>query len=193
MKAFHRRLEPRQAMHRTFTYLCLFAFSVSLSGCFYSREIAHTRREIERTYPEARFDRSFVVSLGPFSLRTVGWITGLVPDEDAWMVRSYLRDISRVKVGVYHTRALPTSGSMDLSSLDRLRKDGWEVAVKVRDENEHVWVLYRERRHFIGDIYVLSLDEEELVIARIRGNLSRLLENVLEDHADLTWIEDIGR
>ena len=87
--------------------LCMAA--VSLTGCVYSREIAQTRRDLERHYPDAEFDRQIIINLGPTSLRTFGWLAGLAPEEEAQMARDYLYEIDRVKVGVYEVERLPCS------------------------------------------------------------------------------------
>ena len=152
-----------------------------LSGCLYSREIAHTRHAVERAYPAARFEREVVLSFGPVSLLTARLLTGLMPDE-AEEVRPYLRSIRRVKVGVYRTENLPPLGDVDLPRLRRLRERGWETLAAVREEDQTVWVLYRERRGTVRDLYVLALGEEELVVVRLKGRLDRLLRHALKEH-----------
>lgn len=175
---------------RSPTLSVLLLLSVTLTGCFYSREIAHTRRDIER-FTQADFDRTFVVSLGPISLRTLGWISGLVREDEVRMARSYLREISRVKVGVYHTDFGFAYDKVDLANLPRFEEKGWEVAVRFREEDEFGWVLYREHRGTVRDLYIVVLSDEELVLARVQGHLNRLLARVMEDHSDLTrWVGD---
>lgn len=163
-----------------------------MTGCFYSREIAQTRRDLERQYPGAQFDREMVVSLGPASLRALGWMAGLVPEDEPQMASDYLREISRVKVGVYKTEFLPNLDDFDPPSLDRFKRDGWEMAVKTREDNEVVWVLYKERHGVVRDLYAIVLSEDELVLARVKGHLDRLLAKVMEDQIhlrDLTNVE----
>ena len=170
--------------------LILLTFSVSVTGCFYSREISQTRRDLERHYPEARFDQEVVVSLGPASLRTLGWLIGLAPEEEAQMAKDYLHEIDRVKVGVYKVEYLPDLDEFDPPSLRRFRDDGWEVAVKTRDEDGIVWVMYREERNTVRDIYTIVLTDEDLVLARVKGHLNRLLEKVMQDHYELRNLVD---
>lgn len=166
----------------------LLAALLALTGCFYSREIAHTRRDIERA-TGTDFDGGFTVSLGPLSLRTLSWISGLVPEAEAEMASDYLREVTRVKVGVYHTDYGLSLDGVDLPSLPRFEDRGWEVAVKFREDNEMGWVLYREHRDTVRDLYVVVLTDEELVLARVQGHLNRLLARVMEDHTDLTrWV-----
>jgi hypothetical protein len=176
-------------MSRTVLLTLLVALP-SLTGCFYSREIAHVRRDIERQYPEARFERQVVVNAGPVLLRLSKWITRRVDDEDARMAADYLEEVRRVKVGVYRTEHLPDLEKLDLPALRRFQREGWDVAVRVRDADEAVWVLYRENRYTVRDMYVLVLSDDELVIASIEGRLDRLLQKAIEDHASVSeWVD----
>lgn len=164
------------------------------SGCIYSREIAQTRRDLERSAPEARFEREMVVNLGPISLRTLGLVGGLVDgdDEDVAMARRYIEEIRRVKVGVYRVERAPDLDRFDPLALRRFQRDGWELAVKNFEDGEAVWVFYKERKGHIRDLYAITLSDDELVLARIRGRLDRLLAKVLEDHYALdTLVEEV--
>ena len=154
-----------------------------LTGCLYSREIAGIRGDIEKQYPEATLEREVVFSIGSGTLGAVGWIAGRVPEEEAQMASAYLDEIDRIKVGVYNVHDLPALDDVELARLKRFEKNGWEVAVKSREEDQVVWVLYRDYFDRVRDIFVLSLDQEDLVIVRIEGYLDRLLEKVVQDHA----------
>lgn len=169
----------------------LVAFSaLLLTGCLYSREFSDLRRDIEHTYPEADFDREVYVSIGPRFLHSVGWIAGLVPEPEAQMARDYLYDIRKIKVGVYRTEYLPPLDEVDLPTLQHFTENGWEVAVKVRERDEMIWVLYREQGETIRDLYVVVLSDEELVMTRIEGRLNDLFLKVVADHdfiADIDW------
>lgn len=170
--------------------LILLLLTLPMAGCFYSREIAQTRRDLERQYPGARFDREVVVSLGPGSLRALGWLAGLVPEDEPQMASSYLREISRVKVGVYKTEYLPNLSEFDPISLDRFQRDGWEMAVKTHEDNDAVTVMYKEREGSVRDLYVIVLSEDELVLVRFKGHLDRLLAKVMADEVYLRSLAD---
>lgn len=182
-------------MHRLLVPLALLLVVLPMTGCFYSREIAQTRRDIEQDLPGADFEREVVVNLGPFSLRTLRWFAGFGEDEDAQHVRLLLNDLKRVKVGVYRAAHAPTSlETVDLPYLRRLERDGWERAIAARDDDAVVWIYYRERRGAVRDLYVVALDDEELVIARMRGHLGRFLARAMQggtadwhDLADVDW------
>ena len=162
------------------------------SGCIYSREIAQTRRDLEAHYPEARFEREMVVNFGPLSLKTLGLVSKLSSDEDVAMARRYMNEIRRVKVGVYRVEQAPDLDAFDPPALRRFQRDGWELALKNRDDEQVVWVLYKERKGHVRDLYAIVLSEEELVLARVKGHLDRLLARVLEDHYALdSFVEDL--
>ena len=161
-----------------------------LAGCFFSREIANTRRDIEGAYPDLQLERQIVLNLGPVSLRTIRWLAHAMPEDDTNLAVDYLRDVSRVKVGLFRSE---NPRALDEFDVDRIGFDKtWETAVKTRDSESRVWVLYRERKDTVRDLYVVVLDEEDLAIARIRGNLSRLLTRIMEDHGDLTRLVGSG-
>ena len=174
------------------TLLLIFLGSASFPGCFYSREIAQTRRDIERAYPDAQFKRGVVVSLGPLSLRTIGWISGLVPEDEAQMASDYIREIHRVKVGVYNAEYHFSTEGLDIPTLRRFERGNWEVAARIRDGDEQVWIMYRETADTIRDLFVVVLTEEDLILARVEGHLNRLLTRVMDDHADFTSIVRSG-
>ena len=173
--------------HRLLVPLIVLLFVLPLTGCFYSREIAQTRRDIERQVPGAAFEREMVVNLGPVSLRTLRWLAGRSSDDDARQARLYLNDLRRVKVGIYRTEHLsPTLDALDLPHFRRFERKGWELALSVREDDEAVWVYYRERHGTVRDLYVVALDDEELVLARVKGHLGRLVTRVMRDE-DIEW------
>lgn len=162
------------------SWLLIVALAVPLTGCFFSREIADTRRDIERAYPQLRLEKQIVLNLGPVTLRTLGWMTRLVPEDETEMVSRYLKDVSRVKVGVFRAERPEVFEQVDVRRLG-FEKD-WEVAVKTRQDGDRVWVLYREDDQTVSDLYFVVLSEEDLVIARVHGRLESLLARVMADH-----------
>lgn len=158
-----------------------------LAGCLFSREIANTRRDIEKTYPDLQLERQIVLNLGPVSLKMLGWMAGLTHEPEAEMAARYLKDVRRVKVGVFRSEHPDAFG--EIGSKGLAFEKGWEVAVKIRQDDGHVWVLYKDEPETVRDLYVVVLSDEDLVIARVRGNLNRLLARVMEDHVEIgDWI-----
>lgn len=168
---------------RYLPWLLVIVLAMPLTGCFFSREIANTRRDIESAYPDVHLEKQIVLNLGPMSLRTVRWMARLVPDDESDMAARYLRDVRRVKVGVFRAERPEMVEEMDIRRLGFERE--WEVAVRMRREGESVWVMYREDDLTVNDLYFVVLDDEDLVIARVHGRLERLLARVMEDHVQM--------
>ena len=179
-------------LRRSALVLSLLAVLLASSGCIYSREIQHTRREIERANPELDLDRQISANVGPVTLRFARWITSRVDDEDARLASKYLRDIRRVKVGVYNVRT-PDVRLGGVSELRRFNRPGWELAASIREDGENTWISYRERRGKITDVYAIVHSDDELVIARLSGRLTRMVEEAIRDHTDLSSITDFAR
>jgi hypothetical protein len=79
---------------------------------------------------------------------------------------------------------------------DKLKKmqsdEGWEMAVKVREEDEVVWVLYQLDDEKIKQLYVVVVNDDELVMVRARGNLHRLLARALKESGGVKGLPHIN-
>ena len=170
-------------MRRTFPLALLLAVLVATqTGCvLYAHEIAQTRRALEAEYPEARFEKETMLNLGPVSLWMAGGLLRLTAREDYARLRPYLRVLRSVKIGIYRTEGLAAPGTVEPPALPFLRERGWRVAVRHTSARERTWVLYRPARRgtALRDLYVFTLDEEELVAVRLRGRLGQLARHVL--------------
>lgn len=160
--------------------IVLMSFS---SGCMWAPELSRLRNDIEDQIPGTHFDREFAISLGPVTLGLARLITGLVPDDDARNARQYLRDVSSIQVAIYKTESPAPVEKVRMPN--RLRQmcehEGWDMAVKAREDDSLAWVLYRITGDSIKDIYVVVLDDEELVMVRAHGKLDRLVARALHE------------
>ncbi|UCG53043.1 MAG: DUF4252 domain-containing protein [Candidatus Latescibacterota bacterium] len=156
-----------------------------VSGCLWAPELDRVRRDIERQIPGAEFKKEIALSLGPVTMGLARLIVKLAPDTEE--AASYLRDVSRVKVAVYEAENVPYDVDLriprDLEKL--LEKDDWELVVKTRDKGEAVWILCRVEGDRLKSLYVVALDNDELVLVQAHGNLDRLFEKAMRDHTDI--------
>lgn len=161
----------------------LIAAGGTLSGCLWAPELANVRRDIERQIPQVRFDKEIELSLGPLTLALARVVTRFIPD--AREARSYLRDVRRIQIAVYNAQDLPSTAGVEMPApLRDLQAKGWVTAVKLRDGEELVWVLYRLENDSVSELYVVSLDDEELVLVRAKGKLERLVARALQESGD---------
>jgi len=158
------------------------ALSLSVSGCLWAPDLDRIRKDIEKQIPGATFDREIALSLGPVALTLVRGALSLSPD--ARQAGGYVRDVRSVEVAVYTARNLPADFDVRLpDALRRLvEKNGWEVAVKTRDGGEAVWILCKEDGGAIDGIYVVALDEDELVLVRANGRIDEIFKKAIREN-----------
>jgi hypothetical protein len=131
--------------------------------------------EITAQLPGAQFDKEVALTLGPMSLLLARIATQFVPDPEAREAREYLSEIRRIELAVYKTESLPSLDELQFPmQLDKLLHEDWEIAAKVREEDQIVWVLYHESGKKIDCLCAVVLDEENLVLAKVRGNLGKI-------------------
>jgi len=158
-----------------------------LSGCLWAPGLDSVRRELQAQLPGAHFDRQFAISLGPISLGLARAVTGMIDDKDAREARVYLKEVHKVKVAVYEAYDVPRDVRVHMPRKVRemLEHKGWEMAVKVRDEGEHVWILYKEKDSVVRNLFVIVLSEDQLVLVEADGRLDRLFRKAISEHMDL--------
>ena len=148
-----------------------------VARCFWAPELSGVRRDLQDQLPGASFDKNVEFSFGPVVLTFVRLVTGLIPG--AREARPWLSGVSRVQIGVYDAHVDSAAGLRMPKRLQSLIDDGWETAIRVRDDDEAVWVLYRPDGDDQRDIR-RRLDDEELVLVKARGRLERLVAAALD-------------
>lgn len=120
----------------------------------------------------------FQIGLGPGLLWLGGTVARLaLGDDDA---AGLLLDIHAVQVGVYRLRGETREARRIPAALvHRLTKRGYEPIVKVSARNEATLVFARMHKERLQALFVVALDEEELVLAEVRGRLERVVEEAV--------------
>lgn len=161
--------------------LSLLLVALVASGCT-SFELTRVRNDLARQLPDAEIGEGYAMSFGRFSLGFARWITHFADGEDSEIAQVALREVRRVQFGRYDVE-----GALDASRVTmpaRLRhyveSDSWQHLATFREGNEAGWVLYRERDDAVTDLFAVVLSEEELVLARVSGDLSALVTEVLQ-------------
>ena len=162
--------------------ICSLLVVTTSSGCLWAPELDSVRKDIERQLPGSSFNREFALSLGPVSMAIARAIVRFVPE--AKEARQYLGDIRSVKIAVYEVQNAPADAQLHMpNKLHKLIKDDeWEIAVKVKEPGENVWLAYRTRETAIKEIYVVVLSDDELVLVRAEGDIDRLAVKAMRDH-----------
>ncbi|NIM18844.1 MAG: DUF4252 domain-containing protein [Candidatus Latescibacteria bacterium] len=151
------------------------------SGCLWAPSLERLKKEIENQIPEARFDKEVALTLGPVSIGIARVVTRFIPETKE--ARPYLKNVRKVELAVYNTKSLPPLDGLRfparLKSL--VEQDNWDVAVKVRQEDELVWILVHERRNQIDAAFVVVINHENLVLMRLKGQLNEIVLRSLKE------------
>lgn len=153
------------------------------NGCMWAPELTAVKRDLARQLPDVGFRKNLTLSFGPLTMGLARGVTGLIPE--AAEVRNYLRDVSKVQVAIYEIEGTPRGTAVETPArLQELLDEGWEMAVRVREEHELVWLLYRIDDESVREMIVVVMGDEELVLVRVKGRLERLLAEALQDSRD---------
>ena len=153
---------------------------VKLTACmsFSDRSFRPTRDSIAEQLPEITLKKEFALSIGNGMLGLLNVVT---------LDEADISDLDHVQVAVYNVESGGQTvdfGAVDFS--ETLRSRGahlhWETVVKVRDEDEQVWVLVGMdlERDTLDAVSVFVLDSNELVLINVDGNLNRMIEFALQ-------------
>jgi hypothetical protein len=167
--------------------------SLSVSGCFDDPDIADVVDAIAWEIEPARLDPHAELRFGSGSLSLARTICGWV--DDCQDYAPLLRGIRQAHVGVYEIdgRVPAELGWSDDLRYD-LEAEGWHVALASRDRGgETILALTRLDGGDLTGLYVVSLEDDELVVVKLEGNLSGPLDLVLRrDHELHTAMTEIG-
>ena len=178
---------------KTVAIILLIAVSGTVSGCLWAPDLAGVRKDIERQLPGAHFDRKIELTLGRVAIGLARLITRFVPD--AREAGQYLSDINRIAIAVYETEEMPSPMTVSMpKSLKKLQeRDDWEVAVRICQDDESIWLLCRTEEEEIREVFLVVLSDEELVLVRSEGRLDRVVAAAISEagkHAGLPSLKD---
>ncbi|HEX5133469.1 MAG TPA: DUF4252 domain-containing protein [Candidatus Krumholzibacteria bacterium] len=153
------------------------------NGCMWAPELTEVKQDIAGQMPDVGFKKNVTLSLGPMTMALARTVTGLIPE--AHEARGYLRDVSRVQVAVYQLEGQADATRIETPSrLEELQADGWEMAIRVNEENQRVWLLYRANDDTIREMFVVVVDDDQLVLVKVKGHLERLMAEAIRHSRD---------
>lgn len=171
---------------RLFLFVALLSLSSLLAGCGGSPTVQQVRGELQRRFPEARFVPEEHVHLGRFSMGLLRGFVRLAADDDK--DRGGLEFVSQVH-GVdfasYKVQNLPDLNSLasDARFESQLKQNGWSLMVRAREEHESTWIYVRSTPGgAIRNLFVVSLEKDELTLVRVDGRLDRALAAAMAEH-----------
>ncbi len=158
-----------------------------LTGCFGVNGYFKSVRNDIIEHLDVNFAEDTEFALGSVTLGIAGWF---VPEDEE--ASQFLDDIKAVQVGVYKKDISENTRShyTILEKIDRrMKRHGWHYIVKScsKDEVSAIYVN-KDLERGVKRMFIVSLNNEELVILQIDGNLSRIIETAVHDRGlDLNY------
>ncbi|HXO18514.1 MAG TPA: hypothetical protein VOA87_01170 [Thermoanaerobaculia bacterium] len=171
----------------TYSFLAVLLAAASLAACGGTPSVEQVRWEIERQVPGARFERETHIHLGRLSMGLLHRLARLAEAENEGDRENLaiFRAIDRVDVATYKVLSLPPLDGLQVAPrFERsLIANGWTTVVRTAEKRERTWVLYRASgEDSIHDLFVVSLDHDELALVHVGGHLDRMLAKALAEH-----------
>ena len=167
---------------RLLSLFALVATSALLAGCGGSPSVEEVHRELQSRFPHARFEPVEHVHLGRISLGLLHGLVRFAADDDASTIVS---SIGGVDYASYKVRDLPDLDGLAGSPrfAEQLARTGWSLMVRTRENAERTWVYVRsDEKGELRNLFVVSLEKDELTLVRLDGHLDRAVAAALAEH-----------
>ena len=160
--------------------VCLFLLGVIVSSCmsFSDRSMRGVRNSISQQMPEIRLEKEMAIAVGGGMFDFLDIITFNEAD---------LSEVDHLQVAVYEVFPLGSDANFsdDIFQASLQAKDAtltWERIVRVREDGEHVWVYVGMDldRQSLEAVSVFVVEQDELVLINMDGQLMELLEYAFE-------------
>ena len=157
--------------------------AATVPGCFFDPDIEEVVQVIEYEIGPAEIHPQARVRVGRGLLTMAKAVVGLVNDPDARTASSMLSGINEIHVGVYEVDGLDLDEAFRIpdSLRERLADQDWSVIVDMHSRQEAVWILSQTDGSGVGGLFVVSLSDDELVVVKLEGDLSRTVDAVIRE------------
>ncbi len=169
-------------MKRTVLFAALLSLSFLSAGCASSPTVQQVRWELQRRFPEARFEPEEHIRLGRISLGLIRGLVRMVPGKVDG--QEMLSAVHRLDVATYQVSSLPDLDRIQGETRfeQQLARNGWSMTVRTREEDSHAWIFTRaDRAGALRNLFIVTLEDDELTLVSIDGRLDRALAEAIAD------------
>lgn len=164
-------------------FVLFLSLSSLLAGCAGTPSVDTVGWEIQRRFPEARFEREAHFHLGRVKMGLVRGLVRMVPGKVEG--QEFLSRIHSVEVATYRVHSMPDLDRLasDTRFEKQLAQNGWTPMIRTREENERAWIFVRtDPAGALRNLFVVNLDESELSLVRIDGRIDQALAEAIAAH-----------
>jgi len=154
-----------------------------LTGCIgVNRQFSEVKEKILGEL-DSDYKTQFQFSVGPTLIHVSSWLVDLSADEE--YVDDMMREISSVQIGIYE-KVSEYKDNLNFNTLrsvdEHMRDNGWKYIVRSADHDELTAVyLSNDPDEVLKKMYVISLEDEKLVIVEVNGNLQKVISYALKE------------
>jgi hypothetical protein len=152
------------------------ALVLTASGCMTYRGPYGVEATIERK-AQVTLHRESGFKLGPISTKIATSILHRYGDDQDF------RDLSGIGIAVFEVTRHTGASAQPITAKD-LGVEGWQPMIENRSDGDQLLVLAKSRDGEIREMMLVSIEDDEVVVARLKGHLDRLIAKTLSaaDH-----------
>ena len=162
--------------------LSFFLMVFLINGCFgVDRSFKNIRNYVlENTNSEYNTEYEFAIGSAGISLASL--VVSFADAEEP--VDEILSEISNVQVGIYNNQdsSTITTNYEGLRKItDLMEHAGWEFIVRSVDRDELTAVFVRVYQGQFNRVFVISVNEEQMVLVEMYGNIDKVIEIAIRE------------
>ena len=146
------------------------ALAISAAGCMTYRGPHGVEATIERK-AQVTLHRETGFKLGPISTKIATSILHHYDDQD-------YRDLTGIGFAVFEVTKHTGASAQPITAKD-LGVEGWSPMIENRSDGEQLLLLAKAEEGEIRELMFVSIESDEVVIARLKGHLDRLIAKTL--------------
>ena len=153
-----------------------------LNGCLGINEEFENVRDVVLLSFGNDYKSEFQFSVGSVGVTVSSWVIDASSDDE--MASKILDDVSSMQVGVY--KKLSSTNTTDFKILNdiepEMRESGWRSIIKSSADNELTAIYVRnDKEDLLNRLFVISLEDDELVLVEVEGDLREAMTNVIRE------------
>ncbi|MBK7105062.1 MAG: DUF4252 domain-containing protein [Ignavibacteriae bacterium] len=163
--------------------ILIFGIAILNSGCIgINREFKNIRSQILESMNDD-FDREIEFSVGPVGFFIASQFVKFADTEEN--VDEMLSKIRNIQIGVYNRLSNFSNPSFEiLNNISHSFDDvEWKPIVKSTHDGELTGIFLKENYlDEINELFIVTLTEEELILVKLQGNLSSIIDIIIRDY-----------
>lgn len=153
-----------------------------LTGCFsVNTNFKRIRNHLFENM-DLKYERDIEFAVGPAGLFLAGMVIKF-SDSDK-IADDIVGRISRVQIGIYNNKEsniFDWSYSSLTDLVDVMSDKDWECIVRSKSSNELTAVFVKYEEDSLNQIFVVTLNEKEMILAEVNGDLAEVVELAIRE------------